>query len=93
MKREVIFKQDCIYVSLIGEAIEDCYKRLIAPSIEREIRNELTEKAEEKAIQVFGINLKNLLLQAPIKGKVVMGYDPAYRTGSKIIVLDPRVKY
>lgn len=69
-------------------AIEDSYKRLIAPSIEREIRSQLTERAEEKAIKVFGENLKKLLLQPPIKDKVVMGFDPAYRTGCKIAVVD-----
>ncbi|SCY74383.1 Tex family protein [Alkaliphilus peptidifermentans] len=69
-------------------AIEDAYKRLISPSIEREIRGFLTEKAEEKAIKVFGENLKKLLLQPPIKDKVVMGFDPAYRTGCKIAVVD-----
>jgi len=89
LKREVILKPNTLFNSYIEDAIDDSYKRLIAPSIEREIRNELTENAEEKAIQVFGINLKNLLMLAPIKGKVVMGFDPAYRTGSKIIVLDP----
>ncbi|TCQ01834.1 uncharacterized protein EDD79_102232 [Serpentinicella alkaliphila] len=69
-------------------AIDDAYKRLISPSIEREIRSLLTEKAEEKAIKVFGENLKKLLLQPPIKGKVVMGFDPAYRTGCKIAIVD-----
>ncbi|MBE1445655.1 uncharacterized protein GGC63_005124 [Paenibacillus sp. OAS669] len=68
--------------------IEDAYKRLLAPSIEREVRNEMTEKAEEKAIQVFAENLRNLLLQAPVKGKVVLGVDPAYRTGCKLAVVD-----
>lgn len=70
-------------------ALTDSYTRLIEPAIEREIRNDLSEKAEEQAIKVFGINLKNLLLQAPIKGKTVMGFDPAYRTGCKIAVMDP----
>lgn len=68
--------------------IEDAYKRLLAPSIDREVRNEMTEKAEEKAIEVFAENLRNLLLQAPIKGKVVLGVDPAYRTGCKLAVVD-----
>ncbi|MEF3304476.1 Tex family protein [Paenibacillus sp. GYB003] len=68
--------------------IEDAYKRLIAPSIEREVRGELTEKAEEHAIQIFAENLRNLLLQAPVKGKVVLGVDPAYRTGCKLAVVD-----
>lgn len=89
IKREVIQNSDTIFNTYIETAIDDSYKRLIAPSIEREIRSDLTETAEEKAIQVFGINLKNLLMIAPIKGKVVMGFDPAYRTGSKIVVLDP----
>lgn len=73
---------------LLERAVEDSYKRLIAPSIEREIRNQLTELAEEQAIRVFGENLRNLLLQAPIKGRVVMGVDPGFRTGNKIAVVD-----
>jgi uncharacterized protein len=73
---------------LLKEAIEDSYKRLIAPSIEREIRNMLTEKAEEQAIRVFGENLRNLLLQPPVRGKVVMGVDPGFRTGNKIAIVD-----
>ncbi|WP_284643879.1 Tex family protein [Paenibacillus silviterrae] len=68
--------------------IEDSYKRLIAPSVEREVRGEMTEKAEEKAIQIFAENLRNLLLQPPVKGKVVLGVDPAYRTGCKLAVVD-----
>ena len=76
------------YRIILADTIKDAYDRLIAPSIEREIRNELTEKAEEQAIKVFGANLNNLLLQPPIKGKTVMGFDPAYRTGCKIAVLD-----
>lgn len=72
----------------IKGTIKDSYTRLIAPSIEREIRNELTEKAEEQAIKVFASNLKSLLLQAPIKGRVVLGYDPGFRTGCKIAVVD-----
>ncbi|MGM9970423.1 MAG: Tex family protein [Anaeroplasma sp.] len=79
--RESIFKNDLL------EAIEDSYKRLIAPSIGREIRGILTEKAEEQAIHIFSLNLKNLLLQAPIKGKVVLGVDPAFRTGCKLAVI------
>ncbi|ADD01822.1 Tex-like protein [Thermoanaerobacter italicus Ab9] len=77
-----------IFAEYYKRAIEDSYKRLIAPSIEREIRNALTEKAEEKAIIVFKENLKSLLLQPPIKGHVVMGFDPAYRTGCKIAIVD-----
>jgi protein Tex len=75
-------------VSILEETIADSYKRLIAPSIEREVRNVLTEKAEEQAIQVFALNLRNLLLQPPVRGKVVLGIDPAYRTGCKVAVVD-----
>ena len=74
-------------------AIRDSYKRLIFPSIEREIRNELTDKGEEGAIKIFKENLKALLLQAPIKGKVVMGFDPGFRTGCKIAILDATGKF
>ena len=74
--------------SIIKEALEDGFKRLIQPSIEREIRNELTEKAEEQAIHIFSENLRNLLLQPPLKGKMVLGVDPAYRTGCKLAVVD-----
>ena len=73
---------------MLEDTILDSYKRLIEPSIEREIRTELTERAEEKAIKVFGQNAKQLLLQPPIKGMTVMGFDPAYRTGCKIAVID-----
>ncbi|MCM2535457.1 RNA-binding transcriptional accessory protein [Neobacillus pocheonensis] len=73
---------------VVLEAIEDSYKRLIQPSIEREIRSELTEKGEEQAIHIFSENLRNLLLQPPLKGKVVIGVDPAYRTGCKLAVVD-----
>ncbi|MEQ3474471.1 Tex family protein [Enterococcus cecorum] len=73
-------------------AYEDAYKRFIQPAIEREIRNELTEKADKQAIEVFGENLRNLLLQSPLKGKVVMGFDPAYRTGCKLAIMDPTGK-
>ncbi|NRG46944.1 RNA-binding transcriptional accessory protein [Bacillus sp. CRN 9] len=73
---------------IVKEAIEDAYKRLIQPSIEREIRAELTEKAEEQAIKIFSENLRKLLLQPPLKGKVVLAVDPAYRTGCKMAVID-----
>ena len=76
----------------IVNSIEDSYKRLIFPSIEREIRNTLTENAQERAISVFGQNVKSLLLQAPVKDKVVMGFDPAFRTGCKIAVVDKNGK-
>lgn len=79
--------------SLIVSAIEDSYKRLIFPSIEREIRNHLTELAQERAINVFGENIKNLLLQPPLKGKVVMGFDPGYVNGCKIAVVDESGKF
>src|SRR5690625_3719106 len=69
-------------------AAQDSYKRLIQPAIEREIRNTLTEKAEEQAIDVFAVNLKNLLLQPPLKGKKILGIDPAYRTGCKLALVD-----
>ncbi len=77
---------------LIAQAIEDSYKRLVAPSIEREIRNLLTEKAESQALDIFARNLKNLLLTPPVKGRVIMGFDPAYRTGCKVAVIDPSGK-
>lgn len=77
---------------IIVSAIEDAYKRLIFPSIEREVRNNLTELAQERAISVFSQNIKGLLLQAPVKGKVVMGFDPAFRTGCKIAVIDKNGK-
>lgn len=73
---------------IVKEAVEDAYKRLIQPSIEREIRAELTEKAEEQAIKIFSENLRKLLLQPPLKGKVVLAVDPAYRTGCKMAVID-----
>ncbi|MBM4765485.1 Tex family protein [Bacillus sp. B15-48] len=74
--------------SSVTEAIEDAYKRLIQPAIERELRNELTDKAEEQAIHIFSENLRKLLLQPPLKGKIVLGVDPAYRTGCKLAVVD-----
>lgn len=79
-------------VKKLTTAYEDAYKRFIQPAIEREIRNELTAKADEQAIEVFGENLRNLLLQSPLKGKVVMGFDPAYRTGCKLAIMDPTGK-
>lgn len=88
LKKENIKEKKSITSEYVMKAIEDSYKRLIAPSIEREIRNELTERAEEKAIKVFATNLNQLLLQAPIKDMVVMGFDPAFRTGCKIAVVD-----
>ena len=87
MERKIIRKNSDT-AEILQEVIADSYKRLIAPSLEREIRNELTEKAEESAIGVFRENLKQLLLQPPISGKVVLALDPAYRTGCKIAVID-----
>ena len=81
-------KKDSEAVSFVEEAIKDAYKRFIGPSIEREIRSTLTEKAEEQAISVFGDNLRNLLLQPPLKNQVILGFDPAYRTGCKLAVVD-----
>ncbi len=75
-------------VEYLKDAVRDAYKRLLAPSIETDIRNELTEKAEDGAIKVFGSNLKQLLMQPPLAGKVVLGWDPAFRTGCKIAVVD-----
>lgn len=77
----------------IVQAIEDSYKRLIFPSIEREVRNTLTEVAQERAINVFGQNVKSLLLQPPVKGKVVIGFDPGFRTGCKVAVVDKNGKF
>ena len=87
IERDLI-KGDTQFKNILKETILDAFKRLIEPSIDREIRSDLTEKAEEKAIKVFGQNSKQLLLGAPIKGKTVMGFDPAYRTGCKIAVID-----
>ncbi len=83
-----IIKGQTQFTQMLKDTILDSFKRLIEPSIDREIRSDLTEKAEEKAIKVFGQNAKQLLLGAPIKGKTVMGFDPAYRTGCKIAVID-----
>ncbi len=88
LERELIRKSHSPSATHVKEAIEDAFKRLIAPSIEREIRAALTEKAEEQAIHVFSENLKSLLLQPPLKGKVVLGLDPAFRTGCKLAVVD-----
>lgn len=79
--------------AFIEAAYQDAYKRFIGPAIEREVRNTLTESAEEQSIKVFGQNLYNLLMQAPIKGKVVLGFDPAYRTGCKLAVVDENGKF
>ncbi|WP_341876461.1 Tex family protein [Defluviitalea saccharophila] len=88
LEKQVINNDKSPFADLLKAVIEDSYKRLIAPAIEREIRNELTEKAETRALAVFKSNLSQLLMQPPIKNKVVMGWDPAFRTGCKIAVVD-----
>ncbi len=88
MLEKRIIKGETQYKSYLEQAIQDSWKRLIEPSIDREIRTDLTEKAEEQAIKVFGKNAKQLLLGAPLKGLTVIGFDPAYRTGCKIAVID-----
>ena len=90
--KKSIVKSNKYTDELIEKAVKDSYDRLIAPSIEREIRNTLTERAEDGAIKVFGKNLKQLLMQPPIAGKVVLGWDPAFRTGCKLAVVDPTGK-
>ena len=92
LEQQIITSDNRFTTPLLKEAIADSYDRLIAPSIERDIRNELTEKAEDGAITVFGKNLKQLLLQPPIAGHVVLGWDPAFRTGCKLAVVDPTGK-
>lgn len=88
LAKKTITQDNPVTEPILREVIEDSYGRLIAPAIEREIRNELTEKAEDGAISVFGKNLEQLLLQPPISGKVVLGWDPAFRTGCKLAVVD-----
>jgi len=88
LKGKTISKSGSIFTEIIEKAVEDAYKRLIAPSIENEIRGILTEAASEQAIKVFSENLRNLLLQPPVKGKIVLGLDPAYRTGCKLAVVN-----
>ena len=86
--KEKIIKKESPYNNIIENAIKDSYKRLIKPSVEREIRSEITEKAEDEATKNFSLNLENLLMQPPMKGKMVLGFDPAYRTGCKLAVVD-----
>ena len=93
IEKQYVNKNNFKNKEVIVAAIEDSYKRLIFPSIEREIRNHLTELAQERAINVFGENIKNLLLQPPLKGKVVMGFDPGYVNGCKIAVVDESGKF
>lgn len=93
IENQYINKNNFKNKEILVAAIEDAYKRLIFPSIEREVRNHLTELAQERAISVFGENIKNLLLQPPLKGKVVMGFDPGYVNGCKIAVVDASGKF
>lgn len=86
--KQIIHKENPYTTPVLEAVVEDSYKRLIAPAIEREIRNDLTEAAEEGAIKVFGKNLEQLLMQPPISGQVVLGWDPAFRTGCKLAVVD-----
>ncbi len=88
LEKKLIVRDNPYTTPVLKEVIADSYRRLIAPSIEREIRNELTEKAEDGAIRVFGKNLEQLLMQPPIAGQVVLGWDPAFRTGCKLAVVD-----
>ncbi|HIR25930.1 MAG TPA: RNA-binding transcriptional accessory protein [Candidatus Egerieimonas faecigallinarum] len=88
LEKQVVLRENPATQPVLKAAAEDSYKRLIAPAIEREIRNELTEKAEEGAMKVFGKNLEQLLMQPPIAGQVVLGWDPAFRTGCKLAVVD-----
>ena len=88
LQKQVITRDNSVTKPVLREVVEDSYKRLIAPAIEREIRSDLTEKAEDGAIHVFGKNLEQLLMQPPIVGKVVLGWDPAFRTGCKLAVVD-----
>ena len=88
MENKLIKNDKSNVCEIVKDAIKDSYKRLIKPSIEREIRSELTEKASDQAIDVFSSNVEKLLLQPPMKEKVVLGFDPAYRTGCKLAVVD-----
>ncbi|MDD3217728.1 MAG: Tex family protein [Lachnospiraceae bacterium] len=92
LEKKVITRDNKHTTPVLKAVVEDSYKRLIAPAIEREIRNDMTEKAEEGAIKVFGKNLEQLLMQPPIMGQVVLGWDPAFRTGCKLAVVDPTGK-
>lgn len=88
LKSNIVKNRACLWSPYLCDAVEDSYRRLIAPSIATELRAEATERGEDRAIEVFGGNLKSLLMTPPVKGKVVMGFDPAYRTGCKIAVVD-----
>lgn len=88
MVRGITTNEQSIFSDVKASAVADAYKRLMFPALERDIRNELTESADEQAIKVFGVNLKNLLLQPPLAGHVIMGLDPGYRTGCKMAIID-----
>ncbi len=88
LEKQIIVRDNPVTTPVLKDVIADSYSRLIAPAIEREVRNELTEKAEDGAIKVFGKNLEQLLMQPPISGRVVLGWDPAFRTGCKLAVVD-----
>ena len=92
LERQVIVQDNPQTAGVLKEVVSDAYDRLIAPAIEREIRSELTERAEDGAVRVFGKNLEQLLMQPPIAGQVVLGWDPAFRTGCKLAVVDPTGK-
>ena len=92
LKRQVVHQKNPYTTEMLEAAAEDSYRRLIASAVEREVRNALTEKAEEGAMTVFGKNLQQLLMQPPIKGQTVLGWDPAFRTGCKLAVVDPTGK-
>jgi uncharacterized protein len=93
IEKRYVVNPTSLFADQVREAIRDAYRRLIAPAIEREIRNSLTEKAEDHAIQVFATNLRQLLMAPPVRDKVIMGIDPGYRTGCKVAVIDPTGRY
>jgi uncharacterized protein len=93
LRRRFITNPKSIFLDQLNLSLADSYQRLIAPAIEREIRNEITEKADEHAIRVFAENVKNLLLASPVRGKIIMGIDPGFRTGCKVAVIDQTGKY
>src|SRR5260370_21519739 len=91
--RHYLVKATSPFAGQLSAAMEDGYKRLLAPAMEREVRAELTRKAEEHAINIFAANLRNLLLQPPLRGRKVLGIDPGYRTGCKLAIVDETGKY
>jgi uncharacterized protein len=93
LEQEFIHHEQCIFLDQLKQALDDAYKRLIAPAIKREVRAELTRRAEQHAIKIFALNLKSLLLQPPLPDKIIMGIDPGFRTGCKIAVINKVGKY